>query len=228
MQPLIGPSGVAIPALARQAVLREDVAFDGFPVERPVGQVQHPQALPYREGMRVLDAILAVGGLTQFASGNHARIVRVENGKETIIHVKVADLVNSGDVKQNALLKPGDVLVVPKKTNYVMVSGQVFNPTAVSYLPGKSAKFYLSQAGGLTQVADKKAVFVIRGGGSVVSAKNNSGLWSGDPLNAVLKPGDSIVVPEKAPKIAGRNWAPILQGAQVAASVALTVAYIHP
>lgn len=79
-----------------------------------VGQVQKPSALPYREGMRVLDAILAVGGLTQFASGNRSRIVRVENGKETIIHVKVADLVNNGDVQQNFLLKPGDVLVVPQ------------------------------------------------------------------------------------------------------------------
>jgi polysaccharide export outer membrane protein len=79
-----------------------------------VGQVAHPAPLPYHEGMRVLDAILAVGGLTQFASGNRARIVRNENGKETIIHVKVADLVNSGDVTQNALLKPGDVLVVPQ------------------------------------------------------------------------------------------------------------------
>ncbi|MBV8307460.1 MAG: polysaccharide export protein [Gammaproteobacteria bacterium] len=89
-------------------------AASAFSLVKVVGQVQHPSALPYREGMRVLDAILAVGGLTQFASGNRARIVRVENGKETIIHVKVADLVNSGDVKQNELLKPGDVLVVPQ------------------------------------------------------------------------------------------------------------------
>jgi polysaccharide export outer membrane protein len=89
-------------------------AASAFSLVKVVGQVQHPSALPYREGMRVLDAILAVGGLTQFASGNRARIVRMENGKETIIHVKVADLVNSGDVKQNELLKPGDVLVVPQ------------------------------------------------------------------------------------------------------------------
>jgi polysaccharide export outer membrane protein len=89
-------------------------AASAFSLVKVVGQVQHPSALPYREGMRVLDAILAVGGLTQFASGNRARIVRMENGKEKIIHVKVADLVNSGDVKQNELLKPGDVLVVPQ------------------------------------------------------------------------------------------------------------------
>ena len=89
-------------------------AASAFSLVKVVGQVQKPAALPYREGMRVLDAILAVGGLTQFASGNRARIVRVENGKETVIHVKVADLVNNGDVNQNALLKPGDVLVVPQ------------------------------------------------------------------------------------------------------------------
>jgi polysaccharide export outer membrane protein len=67
-----------------------------------------------QEGMTVLDAILAVGGLTQFASGNRARIVRVENGQETTIHAKVADLVNSGDVRENVPLKLGDVLVVPQ------------------------------------------------------------------------------------------------------------------
>jgi len=89
-------------------------AASAFSLVKVVGQVHHPSALPYREGMRVLDAILAVGGLTEFASGNRARIVRMENGKETIIHVKVADLVNSGDVAQNALLRPGDVLVVPQ------------------------------------------------------------------------------------------------------------------
>jgi polysaccharide export outer membrane protein len=125
-------------------------------------------------------------------------------------------------------LQDGDELIIPKKTNYVMVRGQVYNPTAISYLPGRSAKWYLSQAGGTTAIADRNATFVIRADGSVLSAKNNSSLWSGDPLNAVLKPGDSIVVPERAPRIGARNWAQILQAAQVASSVALTVAYIHP
>lgn len=125
-------------------------------------------------------------------------------------------------------LRDGDVLYVPKKSNYVVVSGQVFNPTAVSYLPGRSAKWYLSQAGGLTAIADKSGVFVIRADGSVLGSKNNSSFWSGDPLSAVLKPGDSIIVPERSPKLANRNWAPIMQAAQVASSIALTVAYIHP
>lgn len=89
-------------------------AASAFSLVKVVGQVQHPQALAYREGMRVLDAILTVGGLTQFASGNRARIVRVQNGQQTIIHVRLADLVNDGDVRENVALKPGDVLVVPQ------------------------------------------------------------------------------------------------------------------
>ena len=85
-----------------------------FSQVKVVGQVTHPMALPYREGMTVLDALLAVGGLTQFASGNRSRVVRVENGQETVIHVKLSDLLNSGDVRDNIVLKPGDVLVVPQ------------------------------------------------------------------------------------------------------------------
>jgi len=144
-----------------------------------------------------------------------------------VIHIP-SDPKHLAKSENDVPLRDGDVLIIPKKTNYVMVNGQVYNPTAVSYLPGKSANWYLSQSGGLTQIADKKAVFVIRADGSVLSAKNNSGVWNGDPMSAVLKPGDSIVVPEKAAKIAGRNWAPILQAAQVASSFALTIAYIHP
>jgi len=126
-------------------------------------------------------------------------------------------------------VRDGDVLFVPKKAGYVMVNGQVFNPTAISFRPGHSAKWYLSQAGGETELADKKAVFVVRADGSVIAAKNNhDGWWGGDPMSATLRAGDTIVVPEKAPKIGGRNWALLMQSASVASSVALAVAYIHP
>lgn len=79
-----------------------------------VGQVGKPQALPYRDGMSVLDAVLQAGGLTQFAAGNRAKIMRTENGKQKEIRVKLGDLLNGGDMKQNVTLKPGDVLVVPQ------------------------------------------------------------------------------------------------------------------
>jgi protein involved in polysaccharide export with SLBB domain len=125
-------------------------------------------------------------------------------------------------------VQDGDVLLIPKKTDYVAVNGQVFNPTAVSYRPGRSAKWYLSQAGGMTQLANKKAVFVVRADGSVLSAKNNSGFWSGDPLGETLRPGDTVVVPEIAPRIGTRNYQNLFQAGQLAASAALAVAYIHP
>jgi polysaccharide biosynthesis/export protein len=90
------------------------IAASVFSQVKVIGQVKTPQALPYRDGMTVLDAVLAVGGLGQFAAGNRAHIVRTENGKQTEIKVKLEALVNSGDMKQNLLLKPGDVLVVPE------------------------------------------------------------------------------------------------------------------
>ena len=85
-----------------------------FSQVKVIGQVARPQALAYREGMTVLDAVLAVGGLANFAAGNRARIVRTEDGKQREIKIKLEALVNDGDMKQNVALKPGDVLVVPE------------------------------------------------------------------------------------------------------------------
>jgi polysaccharide export outer membrane protein len=79
-----------------------------------IGQVAKPQALPFREGITALDAVLAVGGLAPFAAGNRAKIVRTENGKQRELHIKLDDIINRGDMKQNVLLQPGDVLVVPE------------------------------------------------------------------------------------------------------------------
>jgi polysaccharide biosynthesis/export protein len=90
------------------------VALSVYSQVRVIGQVLKPQSLPYRDGMTVLDAVLAVGGLGQFAAGNRAHLVRTENGKSTEIKVKLDSLVNDGDMKQNLPLRPGDVLVVPE------------------------------------------------------------------------------------------------------------------
>jgi polysaccharide export outer membrane protein len=79
-----------------------------------IGQVAKPQSLAFREGLTVLDAVLACGGLAEFAAGNRAKIVRMENGVTKEIRIRLSSLVNNGDTKQNLLLKPGDVLVVPE------------------------------------------------------------------------------------------------------------------
>ena len=89
-------------------------AVSTFSQVRVIGQVVTPQAIPYREGMTVMDAILAVGGLGPFAAGNRGKLVRNVDGKPTEIRVEIEDLVNKGDLSQNLLLRPGDVIVVPE------------------------------------------------------------------------------------------------------------------
>ncbi len=79
-----------------------------------VGQVTHPDSVPYHDGMTVLDVVLKVGGLTQYAAGNRAKLVRTENGKTREIRVRLDRLMQKGDMTQNLRVQPGDVLVVPE------------------------------------------------------------------------------------------------------------------
>lgn len=79
-----------------------------------IGQVVTPRAVGFREGMTVLDAILEVGGLAPFAAGNRAKLVRRENGKDHEQRIKLDDLLNRGDMRQNYALQAGDVIVVPE------------------------------------------------------------------------------------------------------------------
>lgn len=81
---------------------------------RVVGQATEPMSLNYRSGMSLLDVMIEVGGLSEFASGNRARIVRRENGEETVINVRINDLLNRGDMSQNVRMRPGDVLIIPE------------------------------------------------------------------------------------------------------------------
>ncbi len=81
---------------------------------RVVGQATEPMSLNYRSGMTLLDVMIEVGGLSEFASGNRARIVRRENGEETVINVRINDLLNRGDMTQNVRMRPGDVLIIPE------------------------------------------------------------------------------------------------------------------
>ena len=81
---------------------------------RVVGQAANPQAIPYREGMTLLDVMIAVGGLGEFAAGNRAKLVRNENGRTVEYRVRLSDLLNDGDISQNVVVRPGDVLIIPE------------------------------------------------------------------------------------------------------------------
>ncbi len=81
---------------------------------RVIGQAAKPQALPYRQDMSLMDVIIAVGGITEFASGNKATIVRLVDGKQQTFGVRVADLIRQGDISANTAMRPGDVLIIPE------------------------------------------------------------------------------------------------------------------
>lgn len=80
-----------------------------------IGQVKTPRSVPFRKGLRVLDVVLASGGLTDFAAPNRAKVVRESgNGRTRDISIKLGELLNKGDAKQNIELQPGDLIVVPQ------------------------------------------------------------------------------------------------------------------
>jgi protein involved in polysaccharide export with SLBB domain len=93
-------------------------------------------------------------------------------------------------------LRRGDVLTIPKRPSFVLVSGQVYNASAITFVPGKNAGWYLKRAGGSTEGGNMKEVLVIRANGLVVGRR--SGEWyEPSVLETKLQPGDVVVVPQK-------------------------------
>lgn len=81
---------------------------------RIVGEATDPQAIPYQANMTVLDVMIAVHGLTKFAAGNRAELIRSVNGKRAVIPVRIDDLIKDGDINANVPVQPGDVLIIPQ------------------------------------------------------------------------------------------------------------------
>jgi len=155
----------------------------------------------------------AESALVQWQTALDNLVASPPTGRVTI---QVSSKIKSWEnTSRDVTVRTGDVLIVPKRPSYVLVQGQVYGPTAVAYRPGKSARWYLTQAGGTTNMANKRATFVIRADGTVVG---NHGWASSDALSASLQPGDMVVVPEKAlggPPI----WKTLFQNAQVLSSI---------
>lgn len=118
-------------------------------------------------------------------------------------------------------LRAGDILVIPKRPNFVSVSGQVYNPVAVSYTTGKKLSWYLRRAGGPTSSGNRKDIYVLRADGSVVP--RGHGWFSSNLMNLRMRPGDTIFVPEK---IVGGSmiWQNILGTAQIMSAATLPLA----
>jgi polysaccharide biosynthesis/export protein len=142
-----------------------------------------------------------------------------------VIHIRTdrKDFAGSPD---DIELRAGDSLTVPKQPGAVLVIGQVYNSNALTYTPGRNASWYLSRAGGPTQLANKGEIFIIRSDGAVTSGKQG-GFWSGSALSATMGPGDTIVVPEK-PVLGSSSLKNVLSIAQIASSAALVAAVAIP
>ncbi len=82
---------------------------------RVIGEATQPMGMPFREGLTVLDVMIGARGLTRFAAGNSAEIIRREpNTPSRVIPVRLNDLLRSGDVSQDVAMRPGDTLVIPQ------------------------------------------------------------------------------------------------------------------
>jgi polysaccharide export outer membrane protein len=83
---------------------------------RVIGATEKPASLPYRANMTLLDAMIAVGGMSEFASGNRAKLIRFDKtiGKQKEFALRLSDLLKKGDSRANVLLKPGDVIIIPE------------------------------------------------------------------------------------------------------------------
>lgn len=81
---------------------------------RVVGKAANPRALSYRSGMTLLDVMIEVGGLAEFAAGNRAKLVRRQGGSDLVLPVRIDDLLDDGDVSQNFRVAPGDILIIPE------------------------------------------------------------------------------------------------------------------
>jgi len=135
-----------------------------------------------------------------------------------------ADVASWSGTAADIEVRSGDVLRIPKRPGFVLISGQVYNASAITYVPGKRASWYLERAGGSTGIANRKEIFVIRANGSVVG-RRSGGMFDQDVLSTRLNPGDVIVVPQK---IIGASvvWRNLLATAQIAASIAITASVI--
>jgi protein involved in polysaccharide export with SLBB domain len=107
-----------------------------------------------------------------------------------------ADIASWEGTPADIELRSGDILTIPKKPGFVLVSGQVYNASAITYVPGKNAGWYLKRAGGSTEGGNMKEVLVIRANGLVVGRRSGEWYDSG-VLETKLEPGDVVVVPQK-------------------------------
>ncbi len=192
-QPLIPGDTLVVPA--RQADAQRVLV---------VGEVRTAQAIPFREGLSTLDAVLGAGGGTETADLQGVRIARrVPGGAGQDITVDLEKVIKKGATNENLPLMPGDIIIVPYRKadfNRVLVVGEVRNPRSITYKEGLTVLDAFVEAGGGTEFSDLGGAKVIRkmegGRKEEIKANLDRLMGKGDlSLNINLLPGDIVVVP---------------------------------
>jgi protein involved in polysaccharide export with SLBB domain len=223
--------------LKRAGGFRETAYPEGAVLTRP--EVAALEEKSREELIRQIETSSAAARLSPGVSGEHqsdtlqliqqqqqqvlARLKNQPASGRLVIRINT-DIASWAGTAADIELRSGDVLRIPKRPGFVLISGQVYNASAITFAPGKKASWYLERAGGATEIANRKEIFVIRANGAVVGRR--SGGWRDqDVLSTRLNPGDVIVVPQK---IIGASmiWRNLLGTAQIAASLAIAASVV--
>jgi protein involved in polysaccharide export with SLBB domain len=138
-----------------------------------------------------------------------------------VIHIS-SDVKRWANTSADVQVQAGDTIYIPKRPGMVVVDGSVYNPTGITYKPGRDASWYLKQAGGPTEMADRKGTYVIRADGSISGGSGS--LFGGGAESTELRPGDMVVVPEKIYSFSTK-FKSTLSIAQIASSVGTAIAF---
>jgi hypothetical protein len=133
-----------------------------------------------------------------------------------------ADIGSWENTPADIEMRSGDVLMIPKRPGFVLVSGQVYNATALTFVPNQTAAWYLKRSGGSTELASNKDIFIVRANGDVIGRRSH-GRFEGGVLSTRMDAGDVIVVPQKIIG-GGLFWRNLLTVAQLATGVAIPLA----
>jgi protein involved in polysaccharide export with SLBB domain len=138
-----------------------------------------------------------------------------------VIHIS-SDVKRWANTSADVQVQAGDTIYIPKRPGMVVVDGSVYNPTGITYKPGRDASWYLKQAGGPTEMADRKGTYVIRADGSISGGSGS--LFGGGVESTELRPGDMVVVPEKIYSFSTK-FKSTLSIAQIASSIGTAIAF---
>lgn len=177
--------------------------------------------LQVRQGALATNTVSAMQDTLQSQRQDILRTLRNRTASGRLVIRISSDIGSWENTAADIEVRAGDTLIIPKRPDFVSVNGQVYNPVAISYAPGKTLGWYLKRAGGTTQAANQKGIYVLRADGTVVPQPK--GWWHGGLMGVRMRPGDTIFIPEK---VVGGSllWQNILGTAQIMSATMLPLA----